>query len=271
MAKLRLSTPDRFKQGLETFPTQKSALWETSPDVDRSAPAKTLWLSLRMKKVGVLIPAYNEEKTIAEVVKESLPFVDKVLVVNDGSEARTEKKAKKAGATVISHQKRKGKGAALSTGLSYLLSSNYEFVITLDGDGQHNPDEIPKFLNAGKDKKVGIVVGFRKRSLKNMPLDRFLTNWFTSSLVSILCQQRIPDTQCGFRLIKKKAIEGIRLYTSHFDTESEILIKVAKRRFKIKSVPIRTIYREERSKIRPLIDTLRFFKLLFSSLLPRKE
>ncbi len=222
-------------------------------------------------KIGALIPAYNEEEKIAWVVKKTLPFVQEVLVINDGSRDRTEDRAKKAGAKVINHLQRKGKGEALKTGFDYLLNNAYQAIITLDGDGQHNPDEIPSFLKKAKEKRMGMVIGCRQRNIFNMRFDRFLTNWFTSSAISLLCSQRIPDSQCGFRLINGETLRKIRLQTSHFDTESEMILKIARKGFRIESVPIDTVYKKEKSKIRPLPDTLRFFKFLFLSLFIKND
>ncbi len=222
-------------------------------------------------KIVVLIPAYNEEAAIGKLVRDLQDRVANVIVVSDGSTDSTVEKAQKNGAVVLQHQKRRGKGEALKTGFNYILNNKYQAVITMDGDGQHLPSEIHKFVEAFEKSpdNVGIIVGLRRRNIKNMPLDRFLTNWFTSSVVSFFSHQRIPDTQCGFRLTRTKVLAEIKLFTSHFDTESEILIKVAQKGFKIINVPIETVYQEEQSKINPFLDTLRFFKLVFNTLLRR--
>ncbi len=222
-------------------------------------------------KIAVIIPAYNEEAFIGKLVQDLRSKVDKIIVVSDGSTDSTVEEAQKNGAVVLQHRERRGKGQALKTGFDYILDNKYQAVITMDGDGQHLPSEVHKFIAAFKRSPddVGIIIGLRKRNVKNMPLDRFLTNWFTSSIVSLFSRQRIPDSQCGFRLTRTKALANVELFTSHFDTESEILIKVARKGFKIINVPIETVYREEKSKINPFLDTLRFFKFVFNSALKR--
>jgi len=222
-------------------------------------------------KIAVLIPAHNEEAAIGKLVKDLQEKVDKIIVVNDGSTDSTAKEAESKGAVVLHHQKRRGKGEALKTGFNYILENEYRAVITMDGDGQHLPSEVYKFVETfekGPD-NIGLIIGLRRREIGRMPLDRRLTNWFTSSVVSCFAHQRIPDSQCGFRLIRGEALKGIKLLTSHFDTESEILVKIARKGFRILSIPIKTVYQEEKSKIDPFLDTLRFFKLCWYFLFGR--
>lgn len=123
-------------------------------------------------------------------------------------------------------------------------------------------------------KYVGIWIGKRNIFSENMPLIRRITNLSMSILISLLSFQWISDTQCGFRLINTDVIRKVKLYTSHFETESEILIKGAWQKFKIKSIPIKTIYNKEKSKIKPVKDTFRFFRMilfiLYSSLIKEK-
>lgn len=221
------------------------------------------------KKIAVLIPAYNEEVTIGKLVKDLQGKVDRVIVVSDGSTDSTAREAQSNGAVVLHHPKRRGKGEALKTGFNYILENKYQSVITMDGDGQHLALEVHKFVETFEKSpdNIGLIIGFRRRNIKGMPLDRLLTNWFTSGIVSFFSHQRIPDSQCGFRLIRAEALRGIKLLTSHFDTESEVLVKIAKKGFRILSIPIKTVYQEEKSKINPFLDTLRFFKFVFNTAL----
>lgn len=216
-----------------------------------------------IEDILVIIPAHNEEKNIGFILKELKKNFKNILVIDDGSNDKTKEIAENQGVSVISHQFCKGKGEALKTGFKYALKNNFPAVITMDGDGQHLPEEAIKFVEEyRKNREIGILIGKRDIFSKDMPLIRKLTNLSMSVLVSLFSFQWIPDTQCGFRLINKKVIEKIKLYTSHFETESEILIKAGWHMFKIKSIPISTIYGEERSKIKPIRDTLRFFKML---------
>lgn len=217
-------------------------------------------------KLCVIIPAFNESKAIGGIVNTIRKLGLEVLVIDDGSADNTAEIASSCGATVIKNKVNKGKGAALAMGFHYALDKAMEAVITMDGDGQHSPEDIAVFLKTIPDLNSGIIIGNRMSKNRNMPLVRVLTNKFMSRLISLIIKQEIPDTQCGFRLIKNEVLRVLDLRTCKYDTESEILIKAARSGFKINSVPINTIYRGEKSKINPLIDTIRFFKLIISEL-----
>jgi glycosyltransferase involved in cell wall biosynthesis len=216
-----------------------------------------------IEDILIIIPAYNEEKSIENLLKELKKNFKNILVIDDGSTDKTKEIVQKEEVILISHKINKGKGEALKTGFKYAIEKNFPAVITMDGDGQHLPEEALKFVEKyKKNKKTGILIGKRDIFSRDMPLIRKITNISMSILISILSFQWIPDTQCGFRLIKTDVIKRIRLYTSHFETESEILIKACLKGIKIKSIPVTTVYREEKSKIKPLKDTIRFFKML---------
>ncbi|MCX5642772.1 MAG: glycosyltransferase family 2 protein [Candidatus Omnitrophica bacterium] len=218
------------------------------------------------KDLLILIPVYNEARFIAEVVKESAPYAAEVVVVDDGSVDDTGEVAGKAGATVIRHLVNKGKGAALQTGFRYALDKGYRAVLTMDGDGQHRPEDISSLLEHYQKSGAGMVVGCRSRNLKNMPLDRFVTNWFTSALISFLARHKIHDSQSGFRVIDVRIVPSLSFSTSHFDTESEILVDASRAGFKITEAPIQTVYGTEKSKQNPRRDTIRFFRFFFRRL-----
>ncbi len=213
-------------------------------------------------KTCVIIPAYNIEKTLPRVIKGAQKYVDKVIVVDDGSDDATFKRAKEAGAEVLRHEKNLGKGKALCTGLERVLKKGFEQIILMDGDGQHDPNEIPKFLFAAQDPKVDMVIGSRMENIKDMPRERLVVNRIGSFLTSLLARQRIPDSQSGYRLVKNKVLKEITLTSRRYDIESEMLIKAGKRGFGIKSIPIKTIYRQEISHFHKFWDTLRFIKLI---------
>jgi len=217
-------------------------------------------------KVCVVIPAFNESKEIAGLVKgikESLPDI---LVVDDGSVDSTSQIAASAGAVVLKNPANEGKGVCLRKGFKYALENNFDAVITMDGDGQHLPEDLPVFLRLGEDPDSDIVAGNRMRKTQNMPFIRVITNRFMSWMISILSKQKIPDTQCGYRLIKRHVLEKIELVTSNFEIETEILIKASRMGFKIESVPIKTVYRGEKSQINPFLDTLRFIKFIIKNI-----
>ncbi|MFZ2357085.1 MAG: glycosyltransferase family 2 protein [Candidatus Omnitrophota bacterium] len=217
-------------------------------------------------KLCVIIPTFNESKAIGGIISTICKLGLDVLVVDDGSNDNTAEIAGVGGATVIKNKANKGKGAALAEGFHYALDKGMEAVITMDGDGQHSPKDIPVFLSAIPNSNSGIIIGNRMSKKRNMPLLRVLTNKFMSRLISSIVKQEIPDTQCGFRLIKSDVLRILNLRTCKYDTESEILIKAARSGFKIESVPIDSIYRGEKSKINPFIDSIRFFKLIIREL-----
>lgn len=216
-------------------------------------------------KVCVLIPAYNEEATIYGVVGKALGKVDSVIVIDDGSSDGTGREARRAGALVITHPGNRGKGSALKTGFSYVLNGGYDGVLVMDGDGQHDPDDIDVFLETAERTDAGIIVGNRMEDTGKMPIVRCLTNRFTSMVVSGIARQKIPDSQCGFRFIRSAVLRTMNLKTGRFETESEMLMMAGRKGWKIDSVRVSTIYGGEKSKINPLIDTIRFFKLVLAS------
>ncbi|MEO8207259.1 MAG: glycosyltransferase family 2 protein [Chthoniobacterales bacterium] len=223
--------------------------------------------------IAALIPAFQEESFIHEVVRRTLPFVDKVLVVDDGCTDATLSEARRAGAEVISHLKNLGKGQAIKTGLKHLSGTNYYHVIILDGDLQHVPEEIGLFVEKIREADPAMIVGSRARENGEMPFVRKCTNQFMSGLISLVCGQRIPDSQCGFRSMRADVIDLIRenCHTSGYDFESEMLLVVSRQGHRILSVPVSTVYGTEVSKIRPVPDTIRFFKLILRYLFFRKS
>ncbi|MCM8800840.1 MAG: glycosyltransferase family 2 protein [Candidatus Omnitrophica bacterium] len=213
-------------------------------------------------KVCVIIPTYNEAKSIGNLVKRIQKMHLKVVVIDDGSKDNTGKIARENGAEVLRNETNQGKGASLIKGFDYALKNNFDAVICMDGDGQHLPEEIPIFINLATHSDSHILIGNRMAKRRNMPLLRVFTNKFMSWLISCITKQRIPDSQCGFRLIKRIILEKLKLTTHKYETESEIIIKASRLGFKIDSVPIKTIYTGGKSQINPLIDTLRFIRYI---------
>ena len=211
-----------------------------------------------------LIPAYNEAARVGNVVAGARNHVDEVVVVDDGSGDDTAAVAEKAGAKVIRHDRNRGKGGAIATALDYFGRSDAEFAVLLDADGQHDPAEIPKFVEAAQREQADVVVGTRMADTEDMPLVRKLTNQFTSWITGRLARQRIPDSQCGYRLVRRSVLKDLQFSTARFETETEMLIQAGRAGHRIVSVPIRTIYGSEAraSHIHPLRDTIRFFKLV---------
>ncbi len=208
-----------------------------------------------------LIPAYREERFIRDVVVRSRAILPRVVVVDDGSADRTAAEAQAAGAVVLRHETNQGKGAAIKTGLRYALEQGVEQVILLDGDGQHLPEEISRFLEAAL-KGGKLILGNRMGDTAAMPLVRSVVNRTMSGIISHACGQAIPDTQCGFRLVHRELIPRILTGTNAFDYETEMLLIASALHCRIASVPISTIYGDEKSKIHPVRDTLAFVCLM---------
>jgi glycosyltransferase involved in cell wall biosynthesis len=213
-------------------------------------------------KCCVIIPAYHEAGHIGPVVQDALRFCPWVLVVDDGSSDTTAQEARDAGADVIVHTANQGKGVALQTGLDKALEGKCDVAITMDADGQHDPQELPVFLEAYGRTRCPVLTGNRMSDNENMPLVRKLTNRFMSWLLSREMKQRVPDTQCGYRLYAAEVIPLLRAESSGFAAESEQLLYLADQGIEIGSVPVKTIYGDEESKIHPVSDTLKFFSML---------
>ena len=211
----------------------------------------------------VVIPALNEADSIQGVIREARRYGPDIIVVDDGSDDATYSIAKNENAFVIKHEVRSGKGAALRDGFDLAAAKGYDAIIVMDADGQHEPSSIPDFIKKYEETKAGVICGNRMANHIGMPRIRVFTNWFMSSLISLICRQRIPDTQCGYRLYSAEALKGVKIESPKFEIESELLIKLAKKGFKIESVPIKSIYGHETSHIRPFKDTMRFIAFLF--------
>jgi glycosyltransferase involved in cell wall biosynthesis len=212
--------------------------------------------------VLAIIPAYSEERFIARVVQEVLVHVQAVLVIDDGSADGTASEAESAGAKVIQHPTNLGKGAALKTGLSRAAAGGAGFFLFLDGDGQHDPSDIPGFFEAINDsRRYDLVIGNRMNNAEAMPLVRRWTNQFMSWQIGKICKLPVPDSQCGFRLARRELLPVLMGADDRFGFETESIILAARHRFRIGFVPIRTIYASQHSKIRPLLDTLRYVQL----------
>lgn len=213
-------------------------------------------------KVAALIPCYLEAVQIGDIVRRVRKQLDSVLVIDDGSSDDTALQAREAGAEVIVHPRNSGKGAAIKTGLRLLLERDIDYVLILDGDGQHLPEEIGRFLEAGSSTQAGIFLGNRMHDTRTMPLIRKLTNQFMSMQISRLCRQDVPDTQCGFRMIHRDVIPSLFCESNAYDYETEMLLIASQAHHRIVSVPISTVYAGETSKIHPIRDGIRFLKLI---------
>jgi Glycosyltransferases involved in cell wall biogenesis len=215
-------------------------------------------------QTAAVIPAYQDEKHIGDIVRRTRERVDHVLVIDDGSSDQTAQRAREAGAEVIVHDQNRGKGEAIKTGLEQGIGREVAWVILLDSDGQHLPEEIDRFLSAAASAtRPTFFIGNRMNDVARMPFIRRVVNRYMSNQISRVCGQRIPDTQCGFRMVHRQMVPELLGGGHRFDYETEVLIITSRKGYRIESVPITTVYSDEVSKIRPLRDALRFFKLMW--------
>jgi len=214
----------------------------------------------------VIIPAYNEATRIAPVVRRvlALKLSLDLLVVDDGSTDDTATIAAQAEATVLHNQPpNRGKGFTLRRGFDYALAESYGTVITLDADGQHPPELIPRFLRA-IEAGADLVYGNRLHDVSTMPAARIFSNKTTSRLVSFLAGRQILDSQCGMRAIKAWVLRSAPTTHDGFAAESEQLIRAGRAGAIISGVPIPTIYEGDTgSHMNVVKDTLRFMSMWF--------
>ena len=226
-----------------------------------------------MSLTCLIIPAYNESKHIGSVLSHVLSkfgsFFGEIVVVDDGSDDDTSGIAKGYGVVVLRHDRNMGKGMALRTGFSYALERGYELVMTMDGDGQHDPEDIPRFMERMGRGDADIVLGARVLDRRRMPIHRRLNNRLVSAVGSWLSGQKVVDFQCGYRLIRSEVLKAIKLETRRYETESELLIKAGRMGFRIVSIPIRAIYNGAKSNVRPFTEMRLFTLLLLKSLRER--
>lgn len=188
------------------------------------------------------IPAYNEERVIANLVKRSLQYVDQVIVCDDGSTDKTTDMASSAGAHVIRHQKNNGKGSALKSLFQYVKQVNADVVVTMDGDGQFLPEEIPQLVDPILNHQCDIVIGYRFDNLTDMPSYRKMGNKLLDKVTNLASELPFRDTQSGFRSYSKKAIETIKFTADGFGADSEILIDASRKGLKISEEKITVLY-----------------------------
>ncbi|HEY4613746.1 MAG TPA: glycosyltransferase family 2 protein [Bacteroidota bacterium] len=218
-----------------------------------------------MERIAILVPAFNAAATLPELVRRLKKYLSPadMVVVDDGSTDQTAEVAQQAGVHVLRHEQNFGKGKALRTGFEYLASLKpFEAVVTMDADLQHRPEDLPSFFSCWQDARVDILVGSRARWGTAMPFSRKLSNSITSSLVSARTGVAIRDSQCGFRLITRRVFETIRTTSNGYEAETELLIKAARRGFRIGFVPIETVYAGEQSHMTHVASTLSFLRVL---------
>ena len=220
-------------------------------------------------RVTCIIPAFNEESTIAEIVRGALKHCSTIIVVDDHSQDRTAELSRTSGARVVKHILRLGAGAALSTGFRTALGTDVDTFLTMDGDGQHDPSEIPRILEPIGNDEADIVIGSRLLGRHElMPLYKLMGNKVLSMATSLASGMRITDSQSGFRAYKRIVLDFVMHKRRDYGWASEILILAARGSFRIREVPISATYRAEKRRGAGVKDG---FKILYSTIRPKSS
>ena len=206
----------------------------------------------------VIIPALQAGDTIGDVVMRACEFSRRVVVIDDGSSDDTGEQSSRAGAEVLRHPRNLGKGRALLTGFDHLFAEGYDQIVTLDADGQHLPEEIPKLL-AGRQSGADLIIGSRAMHFAGMHGLRLWSNTISSTVISAVAGEVIEDVQSGFRLYTRRLILSTGFWETRFEAESAVVVRAARKKFRIALVPIRLGFVDGRrtSHYRPLVDSLR--------------
>ena len=208
-------------------------------------------------RVAVVIPAFQATATIGDVVtrtRATLPDAQ-VIVVDDGSTDGTGEEGRGKGASVLTHPRNRGKGVALRTGIARACADGADMIVTLDGDGQHPPEEIPRLLAPLAEGRADLVLGARRRD-GVMPLSRRFTNWLSATLASRIAGQRLHDAQTGFRAFTRAVVERIQPAGDRYEYEANFLLDALRAGYRVASVEVATIY-GPRSHFRSWTDTWR--------------
>jgi glycosyltransferase involved in cell wall biosynthesis len=218
------------------------------------------------KDICIIIPTYNNEKTIARVIRQTLLFPYQVIVVNDGCTDQTSQLLSefKDDIIIISNPTNRGKGVALKKGLLEAQSLGFRYAITLDADGQHYPEDIPLFVDALQTHPDTLIIGSRILRDKNMSKNSTFANRFSNFWFYVQTGKRLPDTQTGFRLYPLSKMKYLKLLTAKYEAELELLVFSSWHGIELLPIHIRVFYpsKEERvSHFRPFMDFARISML----------
>lgn len=227
-------------------------------------------------KICAVLPCYNVGDLCVPVIEQTTGFVDKILAVDDGSTDDTPKHLAGTGVATLTHKKNAGKGVALITAFNHILDDpeyeEYDSILTIDGDGQHKPQEIPALIEAYAREPDSLVVGTREVDRPDIKRRRRWGNIISRYFISKACGQYIPDTQSGFRIFSRELLTRILpgLGPGRYETETAFLILAARAGRKIVPAPISTIYTKEAEQVssfNPYLDSYLVFKVVARSIL----
>ncbi len=199
-------------------------------------------------KIVAIIPAYNEEKTVGDIVNQVQTHVNTVIVINDGSTDKTEEVALKAGAEVVSHDVNKGVGAAIRTGIEKGLKRGADVLVSIDADGQFDPDDIPRLVEPVVAGEADFVTGSRFLLYgykPEMPRVKKIGNTLFTRIVNTITKSHFTDTQCGFRALSREAALRINLF-GDFTYTQETFLDLVSKKMRIKEVPVKVKYYKKR-------------------------
>ncbi len=224
----------------------------------------------RYDKIAALIPAYNAQESVAQVVDKTLATLLTVVVIDDGSDDETGLVAKGAGALVLVHPRNMGKGCALTTGFSYILENHPQVsaIITLDADGQHDPAYITEFVRIHQENPSQLIIGSRIRGSERIPLVRRISNAVGILFISLAAGCWIKDTQSGYRLYPTRILRKINIPPGRYETETHLIFEFLRQGSKISYVPIKAIYgsTDTPSYFKPISDFARIAKVVLKSI-----
>lgn len=221
-------------------------------------------------RTAILVPAYQCAATIAAVITDARAHLQSIVVVDDGSDDATAERARLAGAEVLRHERNRGKGAALLTGMRHLAARGFTHVLTMDGDGQHLGGEIPPLLAAARADPTAIVIGVRRIEGQHVAAANLFGNRFANAAIALAAGRAVSDTQSGFRVYPLAAVLALPVDGERFEYESTVIIRAARAGIAVISVPVAVYYppiAERRTHYRKVVDTLRIIRAVAPLLL----
>lgn len=215
---------------------------------------------MSVNRYCIIIPTYNNSRTVADVARRALTVCPDVIVVNDGSTDGTAGMLKDVNVTILVHDRNRGKGMALKTGLRYAGGKGFTHAVTIDADGQHFPEDIPVLMSESDINPNDIIVGCRNLTSDNMPRQNTFANRFSNFWFRLQTAQKLDDTQSGFRIYPLDKLYGLWLVTSRYEAELELMVYAAWHGVRVIGVPVRVLYQPEGERVshfRPFWDFFR--------------